>query len=85
MTQAEANEIRRLNRKHHDIRRLGAGVTELVEARDAKQAGMAAFVLEHGISCFKCQSGMNDWASTGTTNRRAWAICVRCVRLKGGS
>lgn len=81
LTVAEANEIRRLNRKHSDIRRLGAGVTELVEARRQKQAGMASFVLEHDISCFKCGSRMNDWAKTGVSEYgRAWCICQRCVR-----
>ena len=77
-------EIERLARKHSDIVNHGAGAMERHAAKVERQLQLSAFVLEHGVSCFKCGTRLNQWAKTGITNGRAWAICVPCVRKKGG-
>lgn len=56
-----------------------------LERAEQRQKEMAAFVQTHQLKCFKCGSGLIDWASTGTTNGHNWAICLICVRKpKGG-
>ena len=78
----DAKEIARLERKHRDIAEHGAGALAKQAAREHRQAEMSAFVSEHGLSCFKCGSTFNAWASTGWAGARAWAICQVCVRKK---
>jgi hypothetical protein len=78
----DAAEIARLERRHRDIATHGAGVIPLVEAKTALQQRRQDFVQKHGLKCFKCGSGFNDWARCGKTNGRAWAICVPCIRSK---
>lgn len=51
-------------------------------AKIERQLHLGAFVERHGIACFKCRSRLNDWAKTGITNGRPWAICQPCVQKK---
>ena len=52
------------------------------ERAEQRQQEMAAFVQQHNLKCFLCKSGIIDWAKTGTTNGRHWAICILCVRKR---
>ena len=53
------------------------------EKQDVRKAELDAFVLEHGLKCFKCFSTWNEWAATGTSAYgRPWALCVMCMREK---
>lgn len=72
MTQAQVDdEFQRLDRK-----------LKKWERRDELQHRCLEFVLEHGLSCFKCGTRLNAWAAVGTTKGRDWAICSLCVRKK---
>lgn len=52
---------------------------DTAQGRGARQAALAAFVAEHGLSCFKCGAESAEWAKTGISERGPWAICVPCV------
>lgn len=77
-------EIERLERRHADIWKLGDAAPDREAARVERQLRMKAFVSQHGITCFKCGTAHHDWAKTGMSGRRPWAICLQCVRSKGG-
>lgn len=49
-------------------------------ARKDRQQILSAFVAKHGLACFKCATKTAEWAKTGTTNGRNWAICLPCVK-----
>lgn len=67
MSKADREEVGRLERK---------------AARLERKVHLDAFATKHELSCFKCGSSFNEWAKTGITNGRAWAICLPCVRSK---
>jgi hypothetical protein len=48
-----------------------------------RAVALADFAAKHELACFTCGSRSNEWAKTGWSKRRPWAICVPCVR--GGS
>ena len=56
-------------------------VTRLLRksARLERQFHLKKFAALHDLACFSCGSSMNDWAKTGTTNGRHWAICQPCI------
>lgn len=64
-------------------RRKSPGVYISAVDDEKRQAAMHEFVTKRGISCFKCGRANARWAKTGIDKqRRAWAICVTCVRNK---
>jgi hypothetical protein len=82
MDMSEA-EMQRLERRHADIYKLGAAAPDREALKRERQMRMSAFASKHGLKCFKCGSGITDWAKTGiSAGKRPWAICVRCVRNK---
>jgi len=84
MTKAEQKEVSRLCSRHRDIRVNGAAalgqMNERAAAKTERQLRLKAFVQDHGITCFKCNLATGDWAKTGVTNGRPWAICLSCVK-----
>lgn len=52
----------------------------------ALQQERSEFVREHGIQCFVCGAGPGaEWASTGTSRRGPWAICLPCAKKRSRS
>lgn len=47
--------------------------------RSLRQTAMAEFVTKHNLRCFKCGADRAEWAKTGISKSRPWAICVECA------
>lgn len=81
MTPAEEKLAKRLARDHREIRVHGAKAQEKLDEQAALKEKRAAWVIRHGLSCFKCGTQFGEWAAGGRNQwGKLWVICTRCVR-----
>ncbi len=66
-------------REREAARNFGAAGKPRPETNAKRQAALAEFVRKHELRCFKCGGEKAEWAKTGISKRRAWAICTQCV------